>query len=182
MVLSFALVSAGFAAACGGGQPDAQAPGTTASASAAPPAPPPTAIAPVPTATETAAAPTTKPEPPAPPPVAKVWKEATTKEQQIAYMKANVVAPMAKVFQASDTKRYADFGCMTCHGPKFLEPKAFLPKLTMKNGKFVAKPETVKFMAEKVVPAMASAMGEAPWDPKTKQGFGCGSCHVIDVK
>jgi hypothetical protein len=30
-------------------------------------------------------------------------------------------------------KRYAEFGCKTCHGPKFKEPKEFLPKLTFKE-------------------------------------------------
>jgi len=89
---------------------------------------------------------------------------------------------MAKVFQTQDAKRYAEFGCKTCHGPKYQAPKDFLPKLTMKGGKFAGKPEVLKFMGEKVVPEMAAAMGEKPYDPATKEGFGCGGCHTIEVK
>ena len=41
------------------------------------------------------------------------------------------------------------------------------------------KPEIVKFMSEKVVPDMANALGEKPFDPATKQGFGCAGCHEV---
>ena len=34
------------------------------------------------------------------------------------------------------------------------------------------KPDVVKFMSEKVVPDMAAAMGDQPFDPKTHKGFG----------
>ena len=180
-VLTVALFSAVIAAACGGGHPEpaSPVPATSAPIASTTPAPPPpatteAAVTPPPPASTTA--------PATPPPTPKVWKEATTKDQQIAFMKANVAPRMAKVFQALDAKKYADFGCVNCHGPKYLPPKEFLPHLAMKKGKFAGKPETLKFMMEKVVPEMASAMGEPPWDPATKQGFGCGNCHVIDAK
>lgn len=35
-------------------------------------------------------------------------------------------------------------------------------------------------MAEVVVPAMAEAMGETPFDPATGEGFGCAGCHGVD--
>ena len=180
LVLTFALFSSVVAAACGGGQPDAHAPVTTSTAPVAS-SPPPVVEAPPPPPATTPAA-VTPPPPATPPPTPKVWKEATTKDQQMAFMKANIAPRMGKVFQAQDAKKYADFGCITCHGPKYLPPKEFLPHLAMKKGKFAGKPETIKFMMEKVVPEMASAMGEPPWDPATKQGFGCGSCHMIDMK
>lgn len=113
------------------------------------------------------------------------WQAGMTKDQQMAFMKERVVPPLAKVFQAHDAKEFASFGCVTCHGPKYQEPKDFLPRLTMKDGKitsFAEKPAVSQFMAEKVVPAMAAAMGLPPYDPATHKGFGCAGCHAIDAK
>ena len=42
------------------------------------------------------------------------------------------------------------------------------------------KPEMVKFMHEQVEPEMAAAMGQQPFDMKTKTGFGCKGCHSIE--
>jgi hypothetical protein len=108
-----------------------------------------------------------------------------TKDQEVAFMKKNVVPEMSPVFKGFNEKRYAEFGCKTCHGPKFKEPKEYLPKLTFKDGKITAfadKPELAKFMAEQVVPHMATAMGLKPYDPATHTGFGCGGCHTIQMK
>jgi hypothetical protein len=154
---------------------------------ATPPPPPPAAAPP------SAAAPAETPKPAetatapeaAPPPAHDVWKEGMTKDEQIAYMKKNVVPEMAPVFKAADAKRYAEFGCKTCHGPKFKEPKDFLPKLTFKDGKitaFAEKPEIAKFMAEQVVPHMATALGMKPFDMTTHTGFGCNGCHTVQMK
>lgn len=114
-----------------------------------------------------------------------VWSVDMTKEQKAAFMKANVLPSMKPVFQSTNPTRYGDFGCKTCHGPEFKDPHEYLPKLTMKDGKvtaFAEKPDIAKFMAENVVPKMASAMGMAPFDMKTGQGFGCQGCHTIDKK
>lgn len=100
----------------------------------------------------------------------------------MAFMKSSVKPRMAHVFQTADAKRYADFECKTCHGPNWQLPKDFLPKLEMKGDKitaFAEKPEIAKFMAEKVVPEMASIFGKQPYDPATKQGFGCMGCHTV---
>jgi hypothetical protein len=113
------------------------------------------------------------------------FRDAKGKEQQMAFMQGQVQGRMGKVFQAHDGKRYGDFSCKTCHGPNYVEPKAFLPKLTMKGGNitsFTEKPEVSKFMAEKIVPEMAAAMGEKPYDAATHTGFGCGGCHAIEMK
>ena len=61
-----------------------------------------------------------------------------TKDEEVAFMKKNVVPEMGPVFKAYDAKRYAEFSCKTCHGPKFKEPKDFLPKLTFKDGKLIS--------------------------------------------
>lgn len=156
-------------AACGGGTPAANVP---------PPAPSASASA-VESAAPVASA---APEVVAP---AAPWSDTWSMDQKVAFMKANVMPKLGPLFQAVDAKKYADFGCTTCHGPDKKEPKAFLPHLTMKGGKltcFAEKPEVSKFMAEKVSPAMADALGLPHYDPKTQKGFGCGGCHVIDMK
>jgi hypothetical protein len=168
-------------AACGG------------SPAPAPEAPPPPAATPA--APEAPAAPTAEAKPaetaaPAAPeapaaPAHDVWSKDMTKDQQVAFMKKNVVPEMEPVFKAFDAKRYDKFSCKTCHGPAFKDPHAFLPKLTLKDGKMVEfekKPEISKFMAEQVVPHMATAMGMKPYDPATKEGFGCGGCHTVNMK
>ena len=102
----------------------------------------------------------------------------------MAFMKTRVVPAMGPVFKAHAAK-YAEFSCKTCHGPEYKDPHEFLPKLTMKGGTltaFAEKPEMAKFMAESVVPNMATAMGLPPYDMKTHQGFGCGGCHTIETK
>jgi mono/diheme cytochrome c family protein len=114
-----------------------------------------------------------------------VWSKDLTKDQQIAFMKKNVVGPMGDVFKANQPAKYADFSCKTCHGPDAKDPKEYLPKLTFKDGKmtaFAEKPEVAKFMATAVTPAMAHAMGAQPFDPQTHQGFGCNGCHTVDMK
>jgi hypothetical protein len=113
------------------------------------------------------------------------WSNDMTKEQQVAFMKKNVVGRMGKVFQAHDGAKYAEFSCKTCHGPEYKNPKEFLPRLTFKDGKmsaFADKPDMAKFMASNVTPEMAQAMGMKPFDPQTHQGFGCGGCHAVDMK
>ncbi len=100
-------------------------------------------------------------------------------------MKKNVVPEMEPVFKSYNANRYEDFNCRTCHGPRFQEPKDFLPSLTFKDGKltaFAEHPELAKFMAEQVVPHMATAMGLLPYDPKTNSGFGCHGCHEVKMQ
>jgi hypothetical protein len=104
-------------------------------------------------------------------------------EQQVEYMKQKVVPALGPVFQAASAEHYADFGCKTCHGPENKPPKEFLPHLTFKDGtltEFQTAAEVSKFMAEKVVPAMATAFGAKPYNPETHEGFGCNGCHAID--
>ena len=166
-----AVASLVVAAACGGGQAEPVTP-TTPSASASDSSTAPTASA---TASASATTDATGP----------VWKDDMTKDQQVAYMKANVAPRMGKVFQEHDAKKYAEFSCKTCHGPQYKVPKDFLPKLTMKGGELTAfkeKAEMSKFMHEKVVPEMAAAMGQKPYDPATKTGFGCMGCHTVEMK
>ncbi len=151
-------------AACGGGQAQ---PATADSEGAA--TPPPAAV------TEDVAVPA-------------AWSNDLTKEQKAAYMREKVaprMAPVLKEFEALEGHNDAEVGCKTCHGPDWKLPKDHLPKLKMKGDKLTAfddHPEESKFMMEKVVPEMAAALGMQPYDPATKQGFGCAGCHTIEME
>jgi hypothetical protein len=179
-LLALSLSIGAFALACGPATPESTLP---IGVSAPPTAPPPDhSVPPVssaaPAASSAAAVPPVGPS-------ATVWRDDFTTEQAAAFMKANVVPHLGPVFQAANAKRYADFGCKTCHGPNGKPPPEFLPHLTVQNGKmtsFVQNPDVSKFMAQRVVPEMASALGKQPYDPATKAGFGCAGCHVVDMK
>src|SRR5260370_31447742 len=105
---------------CGGATQEAASPSSTATMSS----------------TAQAAAPTATAAPESAPPAS--WSADMMKEQKIAFMKKKVVPAMGPVFQAQNAARYADFGCKTCHGPEFKNPKDFLPRLTMKDGNITA--------------------------------------------
>jgi hypothetical protein len=139
----------------------------------------PAAVTPPPAGTASAAASGTL----APTPAA--WSDDLPKDQKQAFMQVHVLPRMSKVFQASNPQHYGDFGCKTCHGPMWKEPKDYLPKLSMKDGKLTAyseRPAVAKFMAEKVVPEMAAALGKPPYNPATNTGFGCMGCHALENK
>ena len=107
------------------------------------------------------------------------------KDQKVEVMATKVVPNVGKLFKEHNGKKFEKFGCQTCHGPQKKEdPRKVLPKLTLSNGGFEklskSKPEMMKFMGEQVVPAMAAALGEKPYDPATKQGFGCAGCHTVN--
>ena len=107
------------------------------------------------------------------------------KDKKVEVMATKVVPDVGKLFKEHNAKKFDKFGCATCHGPqKKDDPHKVLPKLTLSNGGYEKlskqKPEMMKFMGEKVVPAMAAALGEKPFDPATKQGFGCAGCHTVE--
>jgi hypothetical protein len=168
--------------ACGGAEPAATAPpvggpppaaGTAATpAAGAPAAGAPAAGAPAAGAPAAAASPA--------PTVA--FKDMTN-DQKLQHMKTVIAPTMGKIFTAYDPKDFAKFGCATCHGEKKEDPHKALPKLTLSGDGFkklsAEKPAIMKFMSEQVVPAMAKAMNEKPFDPATHQGFGCGGCHTV---
>ncbi|MBX3208319.1 MAG: hypothetical protein KF764_24955 [Labilithrix sp.] len=106
-------------------------------------------------------------------------------DKKVEVMATKVVPNVGKLFKEHNGKKFEKFGCVTCHGPqKKDDPRKVLPKLTLSNGGYEklakAKPEMMKFMGEQVVPAMAAALNEKPFDPATKQGFGCAGCHTVD--
>jgi len=181
---SLALVMGITLTACGGSQPAPEAAPPAPSAAPAPEAPP------APPATEAA------PSAPAPaaseaPPAEKktAWKDMTV-DQKKELMKTVVFPNMKTEFQGFDAKRFADFTCVTCHGPgakegKFTMPNPKLPKLDPKDefAKYKkTKADILKFMMEHVAPDMAKFLDVEPYNPETKQGFGCFNCHTMAGK
>ena len=109
-------------------------------------------------------------------------------DQQIEFMKQKVVPAMKPIFQNHDAKKYAEFGCATCHGEQSKEghfdmPNAGLPKIGVTQ-EFYAKfkPEDLEWMGKEVLPTMAGLLQETPsfTDPAPKDGFGCANCHTFD--
>jgi hypothetical protein len=182
--LVLALSVAG-AAACGPSTPEPVVPVATAAA-ATTAAPAASSAAPVATAAPAATtAPTATPAAtgPAPAPLGPAFTTMTN-EQKLQHMKKVIQPQMGQIFSEYDGKKYGEFGCRTCHGEKKQDPHVVLPKLTLSGDGFpklmAAKPAVMKFMLEKVTPAMATAMGAKPFDPATHQGFGCGGCHTVN--
>ena len=172
-----------FVLSCAGSQPAATTPAPSAAPSVAPaPAPTPTPSTP-PAAT---AAPAPAPSATEATPAKTAWKDMKM-DQRKEYMKTVVLPKMKDEFVAFNAKRYGEMNCVTCHGDSvkngsFKMPNPKLPKLPSDEAGFKAlmkkKPDVTKFMSTKVVPAMADMLGESPYNPETKQGFGCFECHT----
>jgi hypothetical protein len=114
-----------------------------------------------------------------------VWKDDMPTKDKAEFMKQKVMPAMSKTFQEYDAKKYAKFSCKTCHGPE-MKPKPVdaLPELHFKAGKLAeadTNPDIVKFMHDKVSPQMADIFGKKPYDPATKEGFGCNGCHKVNM-
>jgi hypothetical protein len=170
------------AAACGGSEPPPRPPVTdTGDSGVAAP----TSTAESGGGTSTAAAPAADSGAPNVPTTKAPSFDDLPKEKKVEVMMTRVVPNVGKLFKDHNAKKYEKFGCVTCHGPtKKEDPHKVLPKLTLSGGGYEklskSKPEVMKLMAEKVVPTMADALGEKPFDPATKQGFGCPGCHTVD--
>src|SRR6185369_12233857 len=102
-----------------------------------------------------------------------VWKDDMPTKEKAEFMKQKVLPAMTKTFQEYDAKKYEKFSCKTCHGPE-MKPKPVdaLPELHFKDG---------KLMHDKVAPQMADIFGKKPYDPATKEGFGCNGCHKVNM-
>ena len=186
------LLLSGFAAACGGGQPEATQPSNPPAASAeadAAPAPAPSAsaaavdaAAPVASAAPAAsAAPSGPPGQPGP----GEW-DSWSHDQKLEYMKTTVMPKSAELFHDFDAKKYAETKCVLCHGAgvkdgSFKMPNPALPKLDLSEAGFkklkATKPKVLDFMV-KLEQQTAGLLGEQPYDPATQKGFGCMECHT----
>lgn len=191
MTLSLVLASGlAFAAACSGSTTTTEEPQATASASADMGEPEPTATqsaGPVTTATATAPMTATATATASAPPAKKGWKDMSH-DEKMEFMKAEVMPKMAKTWGDFD-KKYAKMDCATCHGKgaksgKFTMPNPDLPKLDHTDNfkKHAGKQKVLDFMF-KMSPELAGILGVPPFDPTTKSGFGCMSCHnMVEAK
>lgn len=105
-------------------------------------------------------------------------------KDKMDFMKNQVVPTMKPLFQAFDKKKYANFGCKTCHGKdpvkaKYAMPNARLTKLDfakLKEGK--QAPKAAEWMAKVVKPTMAKLLQMSEYSEENPTGFGCLHCHV----
>jgi hypothetical protein len=105
-------------------------------------------------------------------------------DQKIEFMKQKVVPALEPVFKNHDPKKYAEFGCATCHGKQAMQghfdmPSTDTPKLNFKDMS-PWKKEDLEWMGKEVKPAMAKVLGLTEYSPENPTGFGCGGCHVVE--
>lgn len=126
----------------------------------------------------------------APGPPELLWK-SMTRTQRMTYMEKVVVPEMRPLFEAIDPKRFATFGCRTCHGPTFDDNSFDMP-----NPELLTLPATpegmiplvrdkgawLDAMTKRIKPRMAALLGLAEFDPDHPQpdAFGCHGCHRLE--
>lgn len=192
MIKSLAIAIV-LAAACGGGDKSVDKPSTPGPATT--PAPGPSPVQPQPPAPPPppSDAAQSADKPPAPPADAAAAEAKTDDfdfdklktDDKIKFMKQQVVPPMKEAFQAFDGKKFADFGCKTCHGKdpakrKYKMPNPDLPKLdlaALKAGK--QAPKMAEFMGKTVKPQMAAILHQPEHTEANPKGFGCVECHEM---
>lgn len=122
----------------------------------------------------------------APGPLPDVPFDSLDHEQRIQFMKEKVVPTMEPLFKNHDPKRFAEFGCKTCHGEgamegKFDMPNEKLPKL-FGPSMDTYKKEDVEWMGKEIKPAMAALLEQPEMTKDNPQGFGCLECHTAEPK
>jgi hypothetical protein len=113
----------------------------------------------------------------------KAWETMTVEEK--GHVMKTVVMPKAReLFSAFNPEKYADVKCSLCHGPNpkevnFKMPGPSLPKFEMSM--FEDDPKEAKFMAEKILPFIAEALGKKPYNPADGSGDAkCTLCHGLE--
>jgi hypothetical protein len=117
------------------------------------------------------------------------WADMT-RPQRGKYMASVVMPRMKELFRTFDSKRFAEFGCKTCHGQSAKErgyemPSPELPALPSTNEGWAKldedEPEFMKFMSQTVKPEMARLLGKKEYDHTNPQPgkFGCDRCHSV---
>ena len=118
------------------------------------------------------------------------WSQMNAR-QRAGWMEEHVIPAMGPMFHAYDATRFAEVRCTTCHGANprsvnFRMPNPRLPQLhpwgtpEARHARS-ENPRMFEFMGERVVPAMAQLLGLPRFNPQTRTGFGCGSCHTYSA-
>jgi mono/diheme cytochrome c family protein len=107
-------------------------------------------------------------------------------EDKHSTMTWGVLPRMARLFQRHRGTEVANVTCRTCHGADAEEVAYKMPHgLPALDPKHLPDPRSsdtregriAKFMIDEVTPEMADAVGVAPRDATTGEGFGCFNCH-----
>lgn len=109
-------------------------------------------------------------------------------EDQVQFMRHEVMRTMKPLFRKFDPKYFRKFTCKTCHGKdakrvKFKMPSPDLPKLdfaAIEAGK--ADPQAIEFMSKTVKPRMAKLLNVPEMSKTEPKGFGCLGCHTLKKK
>jgi hypothetical protein len=114
------------------------------------------------------------------------WAELEHAEKQ-AYMVRVVLPRMTAIFQEHDAERYAGFDCATCHGADATARADAMPSPSLlplhptgsegQHETVRRHPEAVRFMFNRVLPAMQQLLGAEPFDATTGEGLTCYACH-----
>jgi hypothetical protein len=104
------------------------------------------------------------------------------REQRAQFMKDRVVPTMKPLFERHDPKKFAAFGCKTCHGPRAERgdhemPNEALPVLELAD---MSKHEQadIEWMSTQIKPTMAKLLREPEHSDANPNGFGCLRCHT----
>ena len=132
---------------------------------------------------ETSAHETAAPEYAAP---SRPWAELDHDARR-AHMVQHVLPRTSELFTSYDDTRYADFSCTTCHGADASERNFAMPNPTLitlyptgsvgQEAVLAQYTATCTFMYSRLVPAVVTMLGASEYDPATRQGFSCFSCH-----
>lgn len=115
----------------------------------------------------------------------RTWSEMNV-QQRKAHMKRAVLPQAAAIFRSWRPDRYTVVDCTLCHGSKaykgdFRMPTEHLPRLSgelLLGPEFKTHPRTTQLKLDRLVPAMADALGVKRFSIITRTGFGCYSCHL----
>lgn len=110
------------------------------------------------------------------------WEEMSVADKEF-YMIGKVNPIMKELFAAHDAEEFAEFDCVDCHGEEMREIDFKMPAPSMyivppegtpgHRGMMSTFPETVKFMAETITPAMGKLLGV--------ENFTCAGCHPSEA-
>ena len=120
------------------------------------------------------------------PPSTEGWQTASWEDRHDT-MTFVVLPNMARLFQQHEGKPSPDLTCRSCHGHDAEAVQYKMPHgLPALDPAHMPDPTTgdrrgrmAKFMIEEVTPMMIDLLEVAPYDARTKQGFGCFSCHPV---